>query len=476
MLEATSEQAQINVLIVDDSKLARVHLARLLESENMLCEMAESAEDMLHYLQEERPDVIFLDHNMPGMSGLAALKIIKANPSTAIIPVMMYTSESDEVYLGKARALGAFDVLVKEELEPVKLAKRLMEMNLRPRPPTKARPLDVKVDNTQEIDARDFFSPRERLERNNARMMQQLHEERWKGQPIDDADEFDNKFDQETMLEARAPAVNRRLPKLDTSPERTPPQVFLVPLAVFLGGVLLALGLFHYFVSPINFGADESIAHAPEPISDETATRIIPQPDPQARAEAEFEPASLPPPVMAPVQRTSVASTVDASGIEVDALLNALSWAMRSGMTYSYSELPLAGDRLNQLQTLLNYLNSAGFKGVVHLQVFTGRFCLSGSPEGRKVLPANGTPISSCEFTVVLDEPNPQDLQSRDFSRFIQTSPLANGEVGIEVDIEAIPESRNPFPYPRITDITYATQWNDIAIENNMVLVQLERR
>jgi len=44
------------------------------------------------------------------------------------------------------------------------------------------------------------------------------------------------------------------------------------------------------------------------------------------------------------------------------------------------------------------------------------------------------------------------------------------------VDIQAIPESRNPFPYPRITDITYATQWNDIAIENNMVLVQLERR
>ena len=482
MLEATTEQqAQINVLIVDDSKLARVHLAKLLESEKMKCAMAESAEDMLHYLQEERPDVIFLDHNMPGMSGLAALKIIKANPSTAIIPVMMYTSESDEVYLGKARALGAFDVLVKEELEPVKLAKRLMELNLRPKPPASVHPLKVKVDNTQEIDARDFFSPRERLAQNNARMMQQLHEERWKGKPVEDADDFSNEFNQETLLDEPAPAVNRRLPIGESAKSVTSLQVFLVPLAVFLGGILLALGLFNYFVSPISFGGKENIAVAPKPISDETATRIEPQPDrqpaPQTESASVVVPEPLPATVVTPVQPAPVAAaTNNTSDIQVDGLLNALSWAMRAGMTYTYSELPLAGDRLKQLQTLLNYLNSAGFKGEVQLQVFSGRFCLSPAAGGTRVKPANGTPISSCEFTAVRLQPNLQDLQSRDFSRFLKTSPLANGQVGIEVNIKAIPESRNPFPYPRVTDITYAAQWNEIATQNNMVLVQLVRR
>jgi len=469
MLEATSEQPQINVLIVDDSKLARVHLARLLESENMLCEMAESAEDMLHYLQEERPDVIFLDHNMPGMSGLAALKIIKANPSTAIIPVMMYTSESDEVYLGKARALGAFDVLVKEELEPVKLAKRLQELNLRPKPPVQTRVLEVKVDNTQEIDARDFFTPRERLEQNNARMLQQIHQQQWRGQPVD-LEEDEDFIEEESEFDATIPAPRKPLPQFDTPQERTPIQYFLVPFSVFLGGVLLAMGLIHYFVSPLIFDDDESVNLNRPQLANDIEQNVAPATQSERLVNQVPPPTTqiLPPPVAAPA--------VAASGIEVDVLLNALSWSMRQRMVYDYSELPLSGDRLNHMQTLLNYLNSAGFKGVVKLQVFSGRFCLSGSPEGRKTLPANGMPISSCEFVAVLDEPNVQDLQSRDFSRFLQTSPLANGEVGIEIEIEAMPEDRNPFPYPLITDIAYATQWNNIATSNNMVLVQLERR
>ncbi len=105
-----------NALIVDDSKSACRVLEGLLKSHNVVAHSVHSAEDALKYLRTAKPDVIFLDHNMPGMDGLQAVKIIKSNPSTAAIPVLMYTTKEGEVYLGQARALGAVDVLTKERI------------------------------------------------------------------------------------------------------------------------------------------------------------------------------------------------------------------------------------------------------------------------------------------------------------------------------------------------------------------------
>ena len=61
-----------------------------------------------------RPDVIFMDHMMPGMDGFQAVQAIKNNPRTATIPIMMYTSQEGELYVGQARALGAVGVLPKQ--------------------------------------------------------------------------------------------------------------------------------------------------------------------------------------------------------------------------------------------------------------------------------------------------------------------------------------------------------------------------
>ena len=53
-------------LIVDDSKSARVVLSRLLEKHDLAVETRDSAEAALEYLEQNRPDVIFMDHVMPG--------------------------------------------------------------------------------------------------------------------------------------------------------------------------------------------------------------------------------------------------------------------------------------------------------------------------------------------------------------------------------------------------------------------------
>lgn len=102
-----------NALIVDDSKSARIMLQRLLEKMNVVSLTVESAEEALTYLEKETPDVIFMDHMMPGMDGLEATLTIKNNPKTQNIPTIMYTSKEGDSYISLAKSHGAMGVLPK---------------------------------------------------------------------------------------------------------------------------------------------------------------------------------------------------------------------------------------------------------------------------------------------------------------------------------------------------------------------------
>jgi len=126
--------ARKSALVVDDSKSARVILSRMLEKYDIEVDTAESAEQAIEYLNNHRPDAIFMDHLMPGMDGLQAVQAIKGNPETATIPIMMYTSQEGELYVGQARALGAMGVLPKQ-VRPVDVSKVLYEPPP-PEPPT----------------------------------------------------------------------------------------------------------------------------------------------------------------------------------------------------------------------------------------------------------------------------------------------------------------------------------------------------
>jgi len=121
-----------HALIVDDSKTARYALRNLLDKQQYTADMVESAEQALDYLRERLPDLIFMDHIMPGMDGFQAVKAIKSHQDTAAIPIVMYTSTQGKVYFGQARALGAADVMTKpasaEELAAMLL--RLEEQHL----------------------------------------------------------------------------------------------------------------------------------------------------------------------------------------------------------------------------------------------------------------------------------------------------------------------------------------------------------
>lgn len=102
-----------NALIVDDSRSARIMLQRLLEKMNVVSLAVESAEEAIKYLEKQQPDVIFMDHMMPGMDGLEATQTIKNNPKTKSIPTIMYTSKEGDGYNLLAKSHGAVAVLPK---------------------------------------------------------------------------------------------------------------------------------------------------------------------------------------------------------------------------------------------------------------------------------------------------------------------------------------------------------------------------
>lgn len=93
--------------------------------------MVDSGEAALEYLKEHRPNLIFMDHLMPGIDGFETTRAIKQNPATSALPVIMCTSNEGEEYVARARSIGAIDILPKPPTEN-KLHKILGELISRP--------------------------------------------------------------------------------------------------------------------------------------------------------------------------------------------------------------------------------------------------------------------------------------------------------------------------------------------------------
>src|SRR6186713_3548423 len=129
MYEGAELMSSKRALVVDDSKSARAFLARILERHEIEVDAAESAEAAIEYLARNKPDVIFMDHMMPGMDGFQAVQTIKNNPRTSAIPILMYTSQEGDLYLGQARALGAEGVLPKQ-IKQSDVTKMLFQLRL----------------------------------------------------------------------------------------------------------------------------------------------------------------------------------------------------------------------------------------------------------------------------------------------------------------------------------------------------------
>lgn len=123
-----------NALLVDDSKSARFMLSKILEKSNLKVDVAESGEEALTYLEKSRPDVIFMDHMMPGLNGLETAQKIIANPKTSHIPIVMCTSNEGQDYVQEVLGKGVAGILPKPATQPLvqSILKRLSGMSVTP--------------------------------------------------------------------------------------------------------------------------------------------------------------------------------------------------------------------------------------------------------------------------------------------------------------------------------------------------------
>ncbi|MDY6942140.1 MAG: Hpt domain-containing protein [Pseudomonadota bacterium] len=111
--EHYTARRQIKVLVVDDSITVRRVTTRLLEKHGMVALTARDGVDALALLQENRPDVMLVDIEMPRMDGFELVTHIRNDRETHGIPVVMITSRVGEKHRARAVKIGVNDYLGK---------------------------------------------------------------------------------------------------------------------------------------------------------------------------------------------------------------------------------------------------------------------------------------------------------------------------------------------------------------------------
>ncbi len=122
-------------LIIDDSPTIVAALRKMLRSAGYYTLEALDAEQGIVLARTERPDLIFLDIVLPGMDGFAALRHMRKDPLTHLIPIIMISGNELAVEQFYANRIGA-DSFMKKPFSRFELfarIERLLDANHVPR-------------------------------------------------------------------------------------------------------------------------------------------------------------------------------------------------------------------------------------------------------------------------------------------------------------------------------------------------------
>ena len=458
-------------LVVDDSKSARVVLRKMLEKHSLQVEAAASAEQAIDFLSRHSPDIIFMDHMMPGMDGFQAVQHIKENPATAMIPIVMYTSQNGEVYVGQARALGAVDVLAKD-IQPTELQKVLKHLNL-----IETKPEDKSVAARARADAEPKKKSQVRIKLSESTVQRLAREtsdliQLPPSSGSIDSDKVGSLLEEQRLslrqdiLAATRNTQNNMGKQLESFDNRfqyltdiverdaqTPKTSVGIHLAWLL---LLLLSVLTVWVFVGNHKANLEKESSDSGVqSDQLASALM-----EEKEQLERELLGL-------------RSQINSSG-NTSEWISALQWSVNLSSIYDYSEIPLDDRQLIKLRSLVDRLERIGFSGTINVNVHVGNFCLQRNAFDEFALSGDDTPIASCnrlemplEATIAIAE-----KQSINFANFVaDVQSGARGDIGIQV----IPHG-NGSPlvgYPSRDEVKVAKKWNEVARQNNRIEYQI---
>jgi two-component system, OmpR family, alkaline phosphatase synthesis response regulator PhoP len=98
------------ILIVDDDPVIRNLLKQILEEfqeSGVRLLTAENGEAAMESIKREKPDIVFLDVMMPKMNGFEVCDMVKRDPETKDICIIMLTAKGQEIDKQKAKELGS---------------------------------------------------------------------------------------------------------------------------------------------------------------------------------------------------------------------------------------------------------------------------------------------------------------------------------------------------------------------------------
>jgi CheY-like chemotaxis protein len=101
-----AESESKRILVVDDNELNIKLFTKILVREGYQVIPAETAEKCFQLIRNEKPDLVLMDMKLPGMDGLEATRLIKADPATAGIPVVAVSAYAMEEDARRARDAG----------------------------------------------------------------------------------------------------------------------------------------------------------------------------------------------------------------------------------------------------------------------------------------------------------------------------------------------------------------------------------
>lgn len=113
----------IHVLVVDDDPVQRELMQELLELYDFQVSVAENGQVGIEQARAGSPDVILMDVRMPVLGGTEATRILKADPETSGIPIIIITTGARDVDRAAAFAAGCDDYGIKPLDEDDLLAK-----------------------------------------------------------------------------------------------------------------------------------------------------------------------------------------------------------------------------------------------------------------------------------------------------------------------------------------------------------------
>jgi CheY-like chemotaxis protein len=115
------------ILLAEDDRFLRKAAESSLRRSGFRVLTASDGEEAVRLARAEAPDLILLDLIMPRLQGFEVLRVLKADPATAAIPVIVLSNLGQDSDIQQALSAGAVTYLIKANLPLQDLVKRVEE-------------------------------------------------------------------------------------------------------------------------------------------------------------------------------------------------------------------------------------------------------------------------------------------------------------------------------------------------------------